>query len=62
MKNYKCEKDYMFRVRASNAYGISEPSMSATLFAKAGKAPDSMLLIISFPHSCLISITVDKIL
>ena len=36
MKNYKPEKDYMFRVRASNDYGISDPSMSATHFAKPG--------------------------
>ena len=39
MKNYRCDKDYMFRVRASNEYGISEPSMSATLFAKPGTPP-----------------------
>ena len=39
MKNYRCDKDYMFRVRASNEYGISEPSMSATLFAKPGTQP-----------------------
>ena len=33
MRDYKPEKDYMFRVRAQNQYGMSDPSMSATLFA-----------------------------
>ena len=37
MKDYKSQKDYMFRIRASNDYGISEPSMSASLVAKPGK-------------------------
>lgn len=36
MKEYRPEKDYMFRVRAGNEFGISEPSMSATIFAKPG--------------------------
>ena len=36
MKGYRPEKDYMFRVRAANVYGIGDPSMSATLFAKHG--------------------------
>ena len=36
MKNYRPEKDYMFRVRAANDYGISEASMANTLFAKSG--------------------------
>lgn len=36
MSEYKAEKDYMFRVRAFNDHGISEPSLSTTLFAKAG--------------------------
>jgi len=34
MKDYRPEKDYMFRIRASNEYGISDPSLSATVFSK----------------------------
>jgi len=37
MKDYRPEKDYMFRIRAGNEYGVSDPSMSSTLFAKSGK-------------------------
>ncbi len=37
MKNYRPEKDYMFRIRAGNQYGISDPSTSATMFAKPGQ-------------------------
>jgi hypothetical protein len=37
MKDYRPEKDYMFRIRATNEYGISDPSMSATLFATPGE-------------------------
>ena len=36
MSEYKAEKDYMFRIRASNQYGMSEPSLSTTLFSKPG--------------------------
>jgi hypothetical protein len=36
MKDYRSEKDYMFRIRAGNEYGVSEPSMSTTTFAKLG--------------------------
>ena len=34
MHDYRPEKDYMFRIRAGNEYGMSDPSMSATLFTK----------------------------
>ena len=34
MKDYRPEKDYMFRIRATNEYGISDPSLSATVFSK----------------------------
>jgi hypothetical protein len=34
MKDYRCDKDYMFRIRAGNDYGISDPSLSNTLFAR----------------------------
>ena len=37
MKDYKNQKDYMFRIRAANHFGISEPSMSASLVAKPGE-------------------------
>ena len=36
MKDYRPEKDYMFRIRAANDYGSSDPSMAAQLFAKPG--------------------------
>ena len=38
MKDYRAEKDYMFRIRASNEYGISDPSLSATVFSKLAGA------------------------
>jgi len=45
MKDYRPEKDYMFRIRASNEFGISDPSLSATVFSKpAGR------LIIRYLH------------
>ena len=37
MKNYKPEKDWMFRIRAFNDYGMSDPTMAATIFAKPRK-------------------------
>ena len=37
MPNYRPEKDYMFRVKACNEYGISDPSLSTSLFAKPGE-------------------------
>lgn len=43
MKEFRPEKDYMFRIRAGNEYGVSDPSMSATLFARpAGNIDPSM--------------------
>ena len=36
-KDYNPEKDYMFRVKAYNEYGTSDPSMSTQLFAKPRK-------------------------
>jgi len=39
MKDYRPEKDYMFRIRATNEYGISDPSLSATVFSKQTGAP-----------------------
>ncbi len=47
MKGYKPEKDYMFRVRAGNDYGISDPSMSNTLISK----PGTVSMIILYPTS-----------
>ena len=38
MKDYRPEKDYMFRIRASNEYGISDPSLCATVFSKQAGA------------------------
>ena len=38
MKEYRPEKDYMFRIRAGNEYGVSDPSMSSTLFSKIGQS------------------------
>ena len=36
MKEYHSEKDYMFRVKARNKFGVSEPTMATTLYAKLG--------------------------
>lgn len=36
MTDYKPQKDYMFRIRAQNEFGMSDPSMSATLFSTPG--------------------------
>jgi len=38
MNDYRPEKDYMFRIRATNEYGISDPSLSATVFSKLAGA------------------------
>ncbi|CAD5121391.1 DgyrCDS9913 [Dimorphilus gyrociliatus] len=37
-KGYKPEKDYLFRVKAFNKYGTSDPSMSTQVFAKPPEA------------------------
>ena len=61
MKNYRCDKDYMFRVRASNEYGISEPSMSATLFAKPGTQPTGHTALKGNWHSANIGVTYSRL-
>ena len=43
MTGYKPEKDYMFRVRAVNKYGISDPSMTSTLFSAPRKIYDTTM-------------------
>ena len=35
-KDYDVGRDYLYRVRASNEYGESDPSMVASYYAKAG--------------------------
>jgi hypothetical protein len=36
MRDYRSEKDYMFRIRSGNEFGVSDPTTSTTLFAKLG--------------------------
>ena len=36
MKEYHSEKDYMFRVRACNKFGVSDATLASTLYAKLG--------------------------
>lgn len=36
MTNYNAARDYYFRVRAANEYGIAEPSMPAMMRKKEG--------------------------
>ena len=63
MKDYRPEKDYMFRIRAGNEYGISDPSLSATVFSKQpGLMIDYLLILcvnmyISAVHVSLLSET-----
>ena len=35
-KDYDVGRDYLYRVRASNEYGESDPSMVASYYAKTG--------------------------
>lgn len=62
MKNYKPEKDYMFRIRAANDYGISDPSMTNTIFAKGWELSYYMKFVFSendlFWNSCCFVIIV----
>ncbi|ESO11844.1 hypothetical protein HELRODRAFT_166915 [Helobdella robusta] len=34
MNEYRSEKDYMFRIRAGNEFGVSDPTLAASVFAK----------------------------
>ena len=38
------ERDYLFRIRAQNEYGLSDPSMPATFYGKPSKVTRSSTL------------------
>ena len=57
VRKFNPTKDYLFRLRAENDFGVSDPSMSVSYYGKRGESFSCELLlfvmIVSIsPHAC----------
>ena len=68
LKSFNPETDYLFRIRATNEYGTSDPSMAVSYYGKASKSQhrsititvSSVKIINLISHSCPMSIFISR--